>query len=79
MFESADKRDVAAGRLSLVEVMEENGLVEGATVVDVGAGTGLLLNDFSRIAGRRGKVLAIDISSKFCGARATCPVVVALT
>jgi ubiquinone/menaquinone biosynthesis C-methylase UbiE len=46
--------------------MREHGLRPGATCIDVGAGTGLMLSHLSGLVGPSGRVLAVDLSHKFC-------------
>ena len=65
LFEDSEARDIARNGAALVDVMRRYGLCEGATCIDVGAGTGLMLSPLSRAVGDGGRVFAIDISTKF--------------
>uniref|UniRef100_A0A7S4B9F4 Methyltransferase domain-containing protein n=1 Tax=Chrysotila carterae TaxID=13221 RepID=A0A7S4B9F4_CHRCT len=67
MFEDPEKRDIAGATEKLMDVFRKHGLVDGCTLLDVGAGTGLMLGHLSRAVGESGKVLAIDVSQRFVG------------
>lgn len=58
-----ESREVYAGRAELLGAM---GLEPGMTVADVGTGTGLFVEGMARAVGAEGRVLAVDISPKFC-------------
>lgn len=79
-FEDAESRDIAKNAEALVRVMQAHGLCRGATCIDVGAGTGLMLRKLSEAVGTGGEdggeeggedggdgghVIAIDVSSRF--------------
>ena len=57
-----ESREIFSERLSIVEGV---GLAPGATIADVGTGTGLFVEHFSKAVGPNGKVFALDISPKF--------------
>lgn len=65
MFENAETRDIAGAMHSLTVVFAEHGLCKGATILDLGAGTGLMLHALSDACGPDGRVLAVDLSSRF--------------
>lgn len=69
-FEDTEGRDIARNASALVSLMQQHGLRVGATVLDVGAGTGLMLRGLSAAVagagGAGGEVIALDLSSKFC-------------
>ena len=56
-FEDAEERDIAGATGALISVCEAHGLSRGATVIDVGAGTGLLLESLSHSVGPEGRVV----------------------
>jgi len=60
-FES-ESREIAARREALTEALAPR---PGERVADVGAGTGLFLEPFSRAVGPEGRVLAVEISPRF--------------
>ena len=64
-FEDTAVRDIARAKEPLAGVLAKYNIGEGDTVVDVGAGTGLFLNVFSKLVGETGTVHAIDIIPKF--------------
>lgn len=47
------------------EILAELGIAEGATVADIGAGTGLFTLPFAEAVGVSGKVYAVDIQTYF--------------
>lgn len=49
------------------EIVAALGLTPGATVVDIGAGTGYMVGHLSRTVGKDGTVIAIDTSSEMVG------------
>ena len=57
-----ESREIAARRAALTAALAPR---PGERVADVGAGTGLFLEPFSRAVGPTGRVLAVDISPKF--------------
>ena len=64
-FEDAEKRDIAAGRHAIVKCIEDVGsIAEEDTILDLGAGTGLLLKDLSALV-PKGKLIAAEISPDF--------------
>ena len=65
MFENAETRDIAGATPSLIELFAEHGLRKGTTVLDVGAGTGLMLQPLSEAVGPDGRVFAVDLSTRF--------------
>ena len=64
-FEDTEVRDIARAKESLAGVLTKYNIGEGDTVVDVGAGTGLFLNVFSKLVGESGRVHAVEIIPKF--------------
>lgn len=66
-FEDPELRDIAAAQPAIIKVLREHGLQAGATVVDVGAGTGLFLHALNREVGPEGSVVAVDVAAKFVG------------
>lgn len=64
-FEDAGHRDIASATGEIAAVLAAHGLGAGDTVIDVGAGTGLLLSALNAAVGADGKVLAVDIAPKF--------------
>lgn len=57
-----ESREVFAKRKEIVTAC---GIVEGQTVADIGAGTGLFTRLFADAVGATGQVLAVDIAQKF--------------
>jgi len=57
-----ESREVFAHR---EEIVRAAGIQPGATVADVGAGTGLFTMLFGKAVGEQGKVLAVDIAAPF--------------
>lgn len=57
-----ESREVFAARDDIVKA---TGIVSGATVADIGAGTGLFTRLFSDVVGSEGWVYAVDISPRF--------------
>ena len=64
-FEDPEARDIARAFPALVELMKSNFSLQGATVCDVGAGTGLFTEPFVQSVGPEGKVVSIEISPHF--------------
>ena len=64
-FEDPEARDIARAFPALVELMKSNFSLQGATVCDVGAGTGLFTEPFVQAVGPEGKVVSIEISPHF--------------
>lgn len=78
-FEDIESRDIAKNAAALIDAMRTHGgLRSGATCLDVGAGTGLMLKPLSAAVsgsgkdansgadGSHGRVIALDVSAKFC-------------
>lgn len=61
-FEDPELRDIAK---CSKDVVKSFGILKGLRVLDVGAGTGLMLPLLSKAVGVTGSVVAIDISSNF--------------
>ena len=57
-----ESREVFSRRKEIVAACQ---LKPGQTVADIGAGTGLFTRMFSDVAGKDGRVIAVDISQKF--------------
>lgn len=57
-----ESREVYRARQAVVAALD---LKAGASVADIGAGTGLFVQLFARSVGPQGEVLAVDISPKF--------------
>ena len=57
-----ESREIYANRKEIVSACK---IKEGATVADVGAGTGLFSRLFAKEVGDKGKVMAVDIAQKF--------------
>lgn len=57
-----ESRELFANRKAIVAACQ---IPEGATVADVGAGTGLFTRLFAEAVGKQGSVIAVDISEKF--------------
>ncbi|MCA9051619.1 MAG: methyltransferase domain-containing protein [Planctomycetaceae bacterium] len=60
-FES-ETRDVVLGQQAIVDAVD---LRPGMSIADIGAGTGLFLQPFSRAVGETGHVYAVDVSPRF--------------
>ena len=60
-FES-ESREIAKHRAAIVD---DVGLTPGLVVADIGAGTGLFVEPFSRRIGESGKLYAVDITPEF--------------
>jgi ubiquinone/menaquinone biosynthesis C-methylase UbiE len=60
LLESAD-RDIYAHRVELAKIANPS---TGSTVADVGAGSGFMVEEFSKMVGAKGKVYAVDINLK---------------
>ena len=61
-FENTHVRDIAASKEAIVKALR---LVPGATVADVGSGTGLLIPLLSEAVGPEGSVIASELSPNF--------------
>jgi len=65
-FEDPEQRDIARAKDEIVAAMQKHaGLREGSVIVDVGAGTGLLLPALAKAVGPTGRVLASELSPAF--------------
>jgi cyclopropane fatty-acyl-phospholipid synthase-like methyltransferase len=64
-FEDPENRDIAKSAPAFVSLLEQYGLHEGATIVDLGAGTGLFLPLLSKSVGQKGKVIGVEVSQDF--------------
>ncbi|GBG25836.1 Methyltransferase-like protein 7B [Hondaea fermentalgiana] len=65
IFENPEGRDIAMNAEKIKALLAANGLKEGATIVDLGAGTGLFLSSFAHMVGSEGKLYASEISEAF--------------
>lgn len=65
IFENTESRDIAKNADKVQEMLAKYGAKEDATIVDLGAGTGLFLKDFAERVGPKGKVYACEISEAF--------------
>jgi len=65
LFESAEDRDIARAKEDIVRELRVYGLRPGATVADLGAGTGLLEPLLSEAVGAEGSVEAVELSPSF--------------
>jgi ubiquinone/menaquinone biosynthesis C-methylase UbiE len=61
----AESREIAKYKYDIIAMLREYGLYRGATVGDVGAGTGIITRIMSREVGAQGTVFAEDISNGF--------------
>ena len=57
-----ESREIFASRGEIIEALK---IKDGATIADIGAGTGLFLEPFASAVGASGRVFAIDISPRF--------------
>jgi hypothetical protein len=64
-FEDPEARDIARAFPELVELMKSNFTLTGATVCDVGAGTGLFTEPFVQSVGAAGEVVSVELSPHF--------------
>lgn len=65
-FENRELRDIARAESDIVGLLKQyGGLTQGTVVVDFGSGTGLFLKSLSEAVGKKGFVLATEISSVF--------------
>lgn len=55
-------REIYACRQDIIDAVQ---ISDGATIADVGSGTGLFVEPFSKAVGKKGKVYALDISAQF--------------
>jgi SAM-dependent methyltransferase len=65
-FENVETRDIARGLPAVLSAISSVARLDGATVADIGAGTGLFLEPFRRSVGDRGSVYAVELSEHFC-------------
>lgn len=65
LFEDGETRDIARCAPDLLKLLSSFGLQEGARIVDLGCGTGLLLNGLCKAVGPSGSVIATEISEVF--------------
>jgi ubiquinone/menaquinone biosynthesis C-methylase UbiE len=65
-FEDIEKRDIAAGASAIISMLQQYVKIpRNGTILDVGAGTGLLMTRLASVV-PEGKLMEADISSDFC-------------
>jgi SAM-dependent methyltransferase len=64
-FEDPEARDIARAWPDLAKLMKETFPLTGATLADIGAGTGLFTAPFVDSVGETGKVVSIELSPHF--------------
>ncbi|CEM11033.1 unnamed protein product [Vitrella brassicaformis CCMP3155] len=68
LFEDPEQRDIAKCKDAILKALRQHcHLSPGCCLVDVGAGTGLFLKDFSAIIGNQGSIYACELSDGFLG------------
>lgn len=65
IFEDTENREIAKALPGIITMLQKFGLSYGAYVADVGAGTGLVTREMSKIVGDCGEVYAQEISPGF--------------
>ena len=65
LFEDKESREIAKSLPNIIAMLKRYGLGYGSYVADIGAGTGLVTKEFSKIVGDCGEVYAQEISRGF--------------
>ena len=64
-FEDPESRDIARAWPALVELLKGSFSLEGKTIADIGAGTGLFTKPFVEAVGPSGSVVSVELSEHF--------------
>ena len=65
IFENPEEREIAQALPNIVTMLKKYGLGYGSYVADIGAGTGLVTKELSKVVGECGEVYAQEISPGF--------------